>query len=290
MDGEVVNLSEKRAALHTLLRSSNSPLPQYSSVLVERNRMLDFADKVRNGAWRGFSGKRILNVINIGIGGSETGVRAVYHALVKGDETIRLHFLSVADGIRLDRVLGQCDPRSTLVVVSSKTFTTRETLANARSVDAWFAKHGIVGERRHHHIVCVSANENAADLMGVPQSNLLVHLGSPWNAALTFKKKSGRLPPRKKVALTPNFRQIQVTREEPRKKDERYDQYCRATFQISRSMARLPDHFFQDSSLARRWQEDSKEALQKPSLILRLENFHLLHRLNYCTNDCSGYF
>ena len=84
-----------------------------------------------------------------------------------------------------------------------------------------------------------------------------VHLGSPWNAALTFKKKSGRLPPRKKVALTPNFRQIQVTSEEPRKKDERYDQYCRATFQISRSMARLPDHFFQDSSLARRWQEDS---------------------------------
>ena len=98
MDGEVVNLSEKRAALHTLLRSSNSPLPQYSSVLVERNRMLDFADKVRNGAWRGFSGKRILNVINIGIGGSETGVRAVYHALVKGI-TIRLHFLSAADGI-----------------------------------------------------------------------------------------------------------------------------------------------------------------------------------------------
>ena len=87
--------------------------------------------------------------------------------------------------------------------------------------------------------------------------HFLVHLGSPWNAALTFKKKSGRLPPRKKVALTPNFRQIQVTREEPRKKDERYDQYCRATFQISRSMARLPDHFFQDSSLARRWQEDS---------------------------------
>ena len=136
--------------------------------------MLDFADKVRNGAWRGFSGKRILNVINIGIGGSETGVRAVYHALVKGI-TIRLHFLSAADGIRLDRVLGQCDPRSTLVVVSSKTFTTRETLANARSVDAWFAKHGIVGERRHHHIVCVSANENAADLMGVPQSNLFLY-------------------------------------------------------------------------------------------------------------------
>ena len=93
------------------------------------------------------------------------------------------------------------------------------------------------------------------DQYGLAQK--LVHLGSPWNAALTFKKKSGRLPPRKKVALTPNFRQIQVTREEPRKKDERYDQYCRATFQISRSMARLPDHFFQDSSLARRWQEDS---------------------------------
>ena len=92
---------------------------------------------------------------------------------------------------------------------------------------------------------------------GSEEAKKEVHLGSPWNAALTFKKKSGRLPPRKKVALTPNFRQIQVTREEPRKKDERYDQYCRATFQISRSMARLPDHFFQDSSLARRWQEDS---------------------------------
>ena len=175
MDGEVVNRSEQRAALHTLLRSSNSTLPQYASVLTERNRMLDFADKVRSGIWRGFSGKRILNVINIGIGGSETGVRAVYHALVKGNETIRLHFLSAADGIRLDRVLGQCDPSSTLVVVSYKTFTTRETLANARSVDSWFENHGIVGERRHHHIVCVSANEEAANLMRVPSSNLFLY-------------------------------------------------------------------------------------------------------------------
>jgi len=111
----------------------------------------------------------------------------------------------------------------------------------------------------------MAAHWNDYDLAFVTQTGtrpglygfFMVHLGSPWNAALTFKKKSGRLPPRKIVALTPNFRQIQITSEEPRKKDEHYDQYCRATVQISRSMARLPDHFLQDSSLARRWQEDS---------------------------------
>lgn len=174
-EGSVVNPSENRAALHTLLRAKEEHLSDYPHVLRERQRMLDFAERVRSGAWRGFSGKRILNVINIGIGGSETGVRAVHHALYKGDETIRLHFLSACDGIRLDRVLCQCDPRSTLVVVSSKTFTTRETLANAKSVDHWFAKHGIVGERRQHHFVCVSANPKAAELMELPNENLFLY-------------------------------------------------------------------------------------------------------------------
>ena len=127
--GEVVNLSENRAALHTSLRAFDASAPYYEEVDTERERMLAFADRVRGEG-------KITDVINIGIGGSEMGPHAVWHALQPLNPTINLHFLSTVDGTLLDRILSRCRPESTLAIVSSKSFGTRETMVNAEMVDA----------------------------------------------------------------------------------------------------------------------------------------------------------
>ena len=171
VQGEVVNASEGRAALHTSLRSWNPRAPHYEEVARERERMLNFATMVRDGRWRGCRGDRITDVINIGIGGSEMGPHAVWHALHPAKADIHLHFLSSVDGVLLERILAQCNPRSTLVVVSSKSFTTRETQVNSAAVDQWLLDNGIVGADRAKHMVVVSANPHAADVMCLPAQN-----------------------------------------------------------------------------------------------------------------------
>lgn len=126
-EGNVVNESESRKALHTLLRANTSLLPEFSVVSEEKKRCLQFARDVREGCWRGAKGEKITDVINVGIGGSEKGPHAMYHALKHSKQEINLHFLSTVDGILLDRILEKCNPYTTLIVVSSKSFTTRET-------------------------------------------------------------------------------------------------------------------------------------------------------------------
>lgn len=172
VSGEIVNVSEQRAALHTSLRAWSPLAPKYDEVVRERKRMLNFATQVREGVWLGCRGDRITDVINIGIGGSEMGPHAVYHALRPSNPAIRLHFLSTVDGVLLERILDVCNPRSTLVVVSSKSFGTRETLVNAAAVDQWLLDAGIVGADRARHKVVVSANAEAANQMCVPEENL----------------------------------------------------------------------------------------------------------------------
>lgn len=171
LSGEVVNSSESRQALHTMLRSFSSLSPMYKEVSTERERILHFASLVRNGEWCGCCGAQITDVINIGIGGSDMGPRMVYHALRESNPKIRLHFLSTVDGHLLSRILDECNPYATLVVVSSKSFKTRETLVNARAVDQWFAEAGITGSKRNQHIVVASANPSAYEIMQLPQDN-----------------------------------------------------------------------------------------------------------------------
>lgn len=171
MRGAVVNLSEKRQALHASLRSMHSKAPYFTQVKQERERMLAFAQAVRSGRWKGCRGDQITDVINIGIGGSEMGPHAVYHALYRTDSKVRLHFLSTVDGILLERILSQCTPKSTLVIVSSKSFTTRETQVNAAAVDQWLLDQGIVGPDRARHMVVVSANPEACHMMCLPERN-----------------------------------------------------------------------------------------------------------------------
>lgn len=171
MRGAVVNHSEHRQALHTSLRSFSSHYPMHKEVSTEQARILYFASLVRNDEWCGCQGDQITDVINIGIGGSDMGPRMVYHALRESNPKIRLHFLSTVDGHLLSRILDVCNPFTTLVVVSSKTFKTRETLVNARAADQWFAEAGIVGSKRNQHIVVASANPSAYEIMKLPKDN-----------------------------------------------------------------------------------------------------------------------
>ena len=169
--GECVNGSEGRPALHTSLRAFSLSAPRYAEVSQERRRLFDFAQRVRDGRWLGCRGDRIVDVINIGIGGSEMGPKAVWHALQTANPDIHLHFLASVDGVLLDRILAACNPRSTLVIVSSKSFSTRETQVNATAVDQWLLDNGIVGADRSRHMVVVSANPHAAEMMCLPLEN-----------------------------------------------------------------------------------------------------------------------
>ena len=171
MEGALINRSENRRALHTLLRAGKSSLPCFPEVKAERERAFRFAEEIRTGMRLGCRQNRITDIINIGIGGSETGVQTVWHALKPLHPDIRLHFLSSVDGILLERVLAECDPHSTLIVVSSKSFTTLETQVNAVAVDQWLLDAGISGSDRAKHLVVVSAKADAAKQMCLPEEN-----------------------------------------------------------------------------------------------------------------------
>ena len=142
--GEAVNQTEDRAALHVALRTpagadapagGNDVLAEVETV---RERMGRFSTQVRNGTWRGFDGQRIRHLVNIGIGGSDLGPAMVCRALDHlGHEEMTCHFVSNLDSNELAGVLEACDPAATLFLIASKTFSTQETLTNARSARAW---------------------------------------------------------------------------------------------------------------------------------------------------------
>ncbi len=170
--GEIVNASEGRAALHTALRDPRVNAPFHAEVQRALERICLFADMVRSGRYCGCRGDKITDVINVGIGGSEMGPRTVYHALRPVVPPVRLHFLSAADGVSFDRIVGQLNPFKTLIIVSSKSFTTRETAVNAAALDQWLLEAGISGADRARHMLVVSANPQAADEMNLPHDNL----------------------------------------------------------------------------------------------------------------------
>lgn len=170
--GAIVNPSEGRSALHTSLRDPRQDAPFYDEVQASLRKMLKFAEDVRFGAWRSSSNEKISDVINIGIGGSDIGPKAVWQALMPLNPEIKLHFLSAADGVAFERIMADLNPHKTLVIVSSKSFKTAETLANFRAVDQWLARAGIVGESRNCHVVVASANPQATAQLKLPQENL----------------------------------------------------------------------------------------------------------------------
>ncbi|OEJ66214.1 glucose-6-phosphate isomerase [Magnetovibrio blakemorei] len=178
--GEKINTSENRAVLHVALRNmSNQPImvdgvdvmPQVQDVL---ERVGAFSHNVRNGTWRGFNGQRITDIVNIGIGGSNLGPMMVCEALspyVSPD--LKMHFVSNIDGTHIDETLAKLSPETALFIISSKTFTTQETMTNAAAVRDWFLAAPQTTEAAiAHHFVAVSTNVEAAIEFGITADNV----------------------------------------------------------------------------------------------------------------------
>jgi glucose-6-phosphate isomerase len=177
--GEKINITEKRAVLHTALRAPRGAIvkvdgenvvPAVHEVL---DRMSDFSDRVRSGEWKGFTGKRIRNVINIGIGGSDLGPVMAYEALKhysRRDMTFR--FVSNVDGTDFVEATLDLDPEETLFIISSKTFTTLETMTNAQTARAWSLRKLKDEKAVAKHFVAVSTNEKEVTKFGIDTANM----------------------------------------------------------------------------------------------------------------------
>ena len=172
--GDIINNTEHRAVLHTALRNrSNEPvlvdgedvMPRINTVL---QRMRDFTDSVREGTWKGCTGKRITDIVNIGIGGSDLGPVMVCEALKPfATHGLNIHFVSNVDGTQMVETLKHLSRESTLFVIASKTFTTQETLTNARTARDWFLTRGGSKAAVAQHFVAVSTNAQAVKNFGI---------------------------------------------------------------------------------------------------------------------------
>jgi glucose-6-phosphate isomerase len=178
--GERINRTENRSVLHVALRNrSNTPvLVDGEDVMPEVNRVLDqvkrFSDSLISGSWKGYTGKAIKNIVNIGIGGSDLGPYMVTEALRPYWTSITPHFVSNVDGTHLAETVKKLDPETTLFIIASKTFTTQETMTNAESARAWFLeKTGGKGEVAKH-FVAVSTNQKEVTKFGIAPENMFV--------------------------------------------------------------------------------------------------------------------
>jgi glucose-6-phosphate isomerase len=178
--GERINVTENRAALHVALRAPRGTsivvdgedvLPKVHAVL---DKMADFASRVRSGAWKGHTGKRIRNIINVGIGGSDLGPVMAYEALRHySDRAMTFRFVSNVDGTDLVEATRDLDPAESLFIIASKTFTTLETMTNAQSARAW-ALEGLGGDVKAvtKHFVAVSTNAQKVSEFGIDPANM----------------------------------------------------------------------------------------------------------------------
>lgn len=177
--GEKINETEDRAVLHTALRNrSNAPvwvdgrdvMPAVNAVL---EQMKAFCEKIHSGTWRGYTGKAITDIVNIGIGGSDLGAVMVTEALRPyWKDGIRAHFVSNVDGTHIAETLRRVNPETALFIISSKTFTTQETMANAFSARQWFLKAAGAESHVAKHFVAVSTNSKAVKAFGIAPENM----------------------------------------------------------------------------------------------------------------------
>jgi glucose-6-phosphate isomerase len=179
--GEKINVTEQRAVLHVALRApkgtsiivdSENVVPKVHEVL---DKMADFSNRVRSGAWKGYTGKRIRNVINIGIGGSDLGPAMAYEALkYYSDRSMTFRFVSNIDGTDFAEATRDLNPEETLFIISSKTFTTLETMTNARTARAWTLRALNDEKAIAKHFVAVSTNTAEVAKFGIDPQNMFV--------------------------------------------------------------------------------------------------------------------
>jgi glucose-6-phosphate isomerase len=177
--GEKINKTEDRAVLHTALRrQSHEPLIVDGENVTKhvQNQLADmevFVNKVRQGHWLGYSGKRITDIVNIGVGGSNLGPQMVTEALKHySDGSVNVHYVSNVDGAQIVEVLRPLDPEKVLFIVSSKTFTTTETMTNARTAINWLTSSSFDEKSVAKHFVAVTANKDNAMSFGIEAHNI----------------------------------------------------------------------------------------------------------------------
>ena len=177
-DGDKINQTEDRSVLHTALRNrSNTPvifngvdvMPEVNKVLAQ---MKTFSEAVISGNWKGYTGKAITDVVNIGIGGSDLGPVMVTEALKAYKNHLNLHFVSNVDATHIVETLKNLNPETTLFLVASKTFTTQETMSNALAARNWFLKNGAVDTDVAKHFAALSTNAKAVGEFGIDTANM----------------------------------------------------------------------------------------------------------------------
>ncbi|KGE14871.1 glucose-6-phosphate isomerase [Sphingobacterium deserti] len=177
-NGEKINKTEGRQVLHTALRNQSNDavlvdgedvMPKVNAVLAH---MKDFTNRILSGSWKGFTGKEITDVVNIGIGGSDLGPVMVTEALKSYKTRLNLHFVSNVDGTHIAETLKGLNPETTLFLIASKTFTTQETMANAASAKAWFLASGAEQTDVAKHFAALSTNEKGVSEFGIDTENM----------------------------------------------------------------------------------------------------------------------
>ncbi len=178
--GAQINKTENRSALHTALRNrTNTPIvvdgkdvmPDVNKVL---DQMKDFSDRLLTGEWKGFSGKQVTDIVNIGIGGSDLGPYMVTEALLPYWKNITPHFVSNVDATHISETLKKLNPETTLFIIASKTFTTQETMTNANTARQWFLNKSSNPEGIAKHFVAVSTNQKSVTEFGIAPENMFV--------------------------------------------------------------------------------------------------------------------
>ncbi len=176
--GEKINRTEDRAVLHTALRNFSGKsvfvdgkdvMPEVKAVL---EKMKTFSEKVISGEWKGYTGKEITDVVNIGIGGSDLGPVMITMALTPYHSRLKTHFVSNIDGTHIVETLKECDPETTLFLIASKTFTTLETMTNAHTARDWFLKTAKDESAVAKHFVALSTNTKEVTAFGIDPANM----------------------------------------------------------------------------------------------------------------------
>lgn len=175
--GEHINTSEDRAVLHVALRNIDGSFfisePGVEEVQPVLDHMRTFTENVRSGEWKGYTGKPIATIVNIGIGGSDLGPVMVTEALkYYSKRDLKAYFVSNIDGTHIAETVRECDPETTLFIIASKTFTTQETITNAETAKQWFLK--TAGDQAHvaKHFVALSTNTKAVTAFGIAEENM----------------------------------------------------------------------------------------------------------------------
>ena len=178
ISGDLINVTEQRSVLHTALRNkSNSPvivngqdiMPEINAVL---NRMQIFTEKVRSGEWKGYTGKSITDIVNIGIGGSDLGPVMVGEALKYYNTKLNIHFVSNVDGTHIIETMKHLNMETTLFIIASKTFTTQETMTNANTARVLFLEKAVDESFVSKHFVAVSTNKDLVTQFGIDTANM----------------------------------------------------------------------------------------------------------------------